>query len=98
MGRAFTFAVLNDPIVDGPVVLKLQCADGVCHALVGVLERVSEVVHRIDAPLVACAVMALVHDSIYDGVAHIEVWRSHVYFRPQNLLTVFVFSLSHFSE
>ena len=39
---------------------------------------VREVVHRIDAPLVAGAVMLGVQDAVHHRVAHVEVGRRHV--------------------
>ena len=53
--------------------LKFQRAQRVRNALERVLNRVSKVVHRIDAPLVALAVMVHVADAVDDRVAHVEV-------------------------
>src|SRR5690606_14102409 len=44
--------VLDHPVVERPVVLELHRADGVSHALQRVLDRVGEVVERIDSPAV----------------------------------------------
>ena len=50
-------AVLDEPVVQRPVILELERADRVRDALDGVGERMREVVHRIDAPRVAGPVM-----------------------------------------
>ena len=39
---------------------------------------VREVVHRIDAPLVAGAVMLGVQDAVHHRVAHVQIGRGHV--------------------
>ncbi len=42
----------------------------------------SEVVHRINAPLVARAVVRNVRNAVNYGVAHVDIGRSHIYFSP----------------
>ena len=44
----------------------------------GVRLPVGEVIHRVDAPVVTCAVVMRVHDPVEDGIAHVEVGRGHV--------------------
>ena len=56
----------------------LQTAQRVRHALDGVLDGVRKVVHRIDAPLVACLMMVLVQDAVQRRIAHVDVGRGHV--------------------
>ena len=67
--------IRNGNIADHPVIkramrLKFQRAQRVRNALERVLNRVSKVVHRIDAPLVALAVMVHVADAVDDRVSH----------------------------
>ena len=57
-GMGGQLAVLNDPVIERPVGLKLQGAEAVGDALQRILDGVGEVVHGIDAPLVALAVVA----------------------------------------
>ena len=44
----------------------------------GIGYGMGQVVHGIDAPLIACPVMFGVDDAVEDGVAHIEVRAGHV--------------------
>src|SRR5581483_6672935 len=59
-------------------------ADGVRHALDGVLQRVGPVVHRVDAPGVARPVVGGVADPVEQRVAHLHVRRRQVDLRPQH--------------
>ena len=64
--------------------VQIECGDP--------LERVGlavgAVVGRIDAPLVARAVVRGVQDAVHDRVAHVEVGRGHVDLRPQRARAV----------
>ncbi len=74
----------DEPVVQRPVVLELQGADRVRDALERVGLAVRPVVHRIDAPLVAGAVMARMQDAVHHGVAQVDVGRRHVDLRPEH--------------
>ena len=52
--------------------------------LVGILQRVGEVVHGIDAPCAARVVVFREHDAVQHGVPHVHVAGGHVYFGAQN--------------
>ena len=71
------------PIVERAVIFEFQGADGVGDAFDGIALPVRVVVHGIDAPLVAGAVMLGVEDAVHDGVAQVEVGRRHVDFGAQ---------------
>ena len=71
---------LDVPIVERAVIFEFQRADGVGDAFDGIALPVRVVVHRVDAPLVAGAVMLGVQDAVHDGVAQVEVGRRHVDF------------------
>ena len=58
------------------------------HAFDFITQTFGEVVHRINAPLVAAAVVGLVANSVEGWVAHIHVRRRHVDLRPQHVFTV----------
>ena len=60
------------------MVLELEGAEGVGHALDGVGLAVGEVVGGIDAPGVARARVRRVQDAVEDGIAHVDVARRHV--------------------
>src|SRR5215203_3157052 len=70
--------VLDQPVVERPVILELERAEGVGDALDGVRLTVGEVVQRIDAPLVAGSRVSRVQDPVQHRVAHVDVGRSHV--------------------
>ncbi len=59
---------------------------------------VGKIVHRINTPLVPRPVMRNVRYSVNYGIAHIDVRGSHIYFRPQSLCAVGIYSLFHFAE
>ncbi len=89
---------LDEPIVEGPVVAKLQGAQGVGDALDAVALPVREIVHRVDAPRVARAVVPFVLDAVHDGVAHVHVGRRHVDFGAQHAASIGEFAFAHAFE
>ena len=60
-----------------------------------VLNRMREVVHRVDAPLVAGILVGEVRNAVDDRIPHVNVRGSHVDLRAKYLLTVRVLALSH---
>ncbi len=89
---------LDEPVIEGPVYVKFECADGVGDMLDGVALAVGVVVHGIDAPFVACTVMMCVFDAIEDRVAEHHVGMCHVYLGAEHLLAVGVLAVTHFTE
>ena len=81
-GRDRHRQVLDQPVVERPVVLELERADGVGDALDGVRLAMGEVVQRIDAPLVAGPRVGGVQDPVEHRVAQVDVRRGHVDLRP----------------
>ena len=71
-------SVLHHPVVQGTVILVFQRAEAVGDALQRVADGVGEVVHGIDAPLLAGAVMLLIQDAVHGRVAHVDVGAGHV--------------------
>ncbi len=63
---------------------EFERAHGVGDALERIGLAVSVIVHGIDAPLVAGALVGGVEDAVHDGVAHVQVGRRHVDFCSQN--------------
>ena len=70
--------VVEQPVVEGALIFKLQRADGVGDVLQRVLNRVREGVHRVDAPLVAGVVVLCMAHAVDSGVTQVDVGRSHV--------------------
>ena len=60
-----------------------------------ILDRMSEIVHRINAPFVASIVMADVSDAVDDRISHIDVGRTHIDARTEHFLTVRILSFPH---
>ena len=67
---------------------EFQRAHGVGDVLDGIRLAVRVVVHGIDAPLVAGAVVRGVKDAVHDRIAHVEVGRGHVDLGAQNARAV----------
>ena len=70
------------------MILELERAERMRDALERVRQRVREVVHRVDAPGVAGAVMRRVADPVERRIAHVEVRRRHVDLRAQHVRAV----------
>ena len=86
------------PVIKGAVIFKFEGTEGVRHALQVVADGVRVVVHGIDAPLDARAVMGNVQDAVDDGVAQVEVGRRHVDLGAQALFAVRVLPFPHLAE
>ena len=70
------------------MVLELQRADRMRDPLDRVGLAVGEIVGRVDAPLVAAAMVRGVQDAVHHRVAHVQVGRGHVDLRPQGARAV----------
>ena len=70
--------VIDQPVVERAVIFELERAERVRDALERIRQRMRVVVHRIDAPGVAGAMMGRVADPIERRIAHVEVGRRHV--------------------
>ena len=92
------FQGVQHPVIELAVVLELQRADGVGDAFQRVRQAVGEVVHGIDAPLVARAVMFGMADAVQGGVAHDQIGRGHVDLGAQHMLAVGEFPGAHAAE
>ena len=96
--RMIDAELLDVPVVERAVIFEFQRADGMGDAFDGIGLAVRVVVHRIDAPLVAGAVMFGVEDAVHDGIAHVEVRRRHVDFGAQRAGAVGEFAGLHARE
>ena len=90
--------LLDEPAIERLVIGVLEGAHGVGDALDGVGLAVRVVVHGVDAPLVAGAVVGDVENAVHDGVAHVEVGRGHVDFGAEDAGAVGEFASLHASE
>ena len=90
--------VLDEPVVEGAMVLELERADRVGDALDGVGLAVGEVVGRVDAPGVARPRVRRVQDPVEHRVAQVDVARGHVDLRAQHPGSVRELALAHARE
>ncbi len=91
-------AVIDDPLIQRTVVLELDRAHGVRDALECVLDRMREVVQRINAPLVTLTVMVCAHDAVDRRVAQVHVRACHVDLGAQGLGAVGELAVAHILE
>lgn len=57
-----------------------------------------EIVHRIDAPVVACTLVMGPLDPVNQRVTHVHVGVPHVNFSPEDTMTIRVDTTAHFRE
>ena len=69
-----------------------------CDSLDCIFDRMSEVIHRIDAPFIACSVVCHMSNTINNRVSHIHVRRCHINLSAEYFLSVCIFTLFHLLE
>ena len=89
---------VEEPVVEGPMVLVLHGADRVGDTLHGVGLPVGEVVHGVDHPLIAGAVMRRLQDPVQNGVPHVDVARRHVDLGAKDSLAFVDLAVLHAEE
>ncbi|GIX61052.1 uncharacterized protein BcabD6B2_04870 [Babesia caballi] len=90
--------LLLEPVVERPVVLELDGADGVGDALYAVRLAVGVVVHGVDDPLVAGVDVGRANNAIQDWVTHVHVARRHVDLSAQQAVAVGEGAVAHLLE
>ena len=90
--------LFHHPVVQGAVILILQRAQAVGDAFQRVTDGMGEVVHGIDAPFLARAVMLLVQDAVHGGVAHVDVGGGHIDLHAQDHAAFGMLASLHFLE
>ena len=80
------------------MILVLEGAERVRDPLERVRQRMREVVHRIDAPVVASAMVRGVADPVQRRIPHVEVRRRHVDLRAQDMRAVRELARAHPGE
>ena len=68
------------------------------HTLDGILNGMCEVIHRIDAPLVAGILVGHMCHTIDNGITHVDIGRCHINAGTQYLGAVLVLSGLHILE
>jgi len=89
---------VQEPVVQGPVILEFQGAQGMGDALDGIALTVGPVIHGVNAPPVGRAVMLGVQDAIQDRIAQVKVARGHVDLGPQHPAAVGELARAHSLE
>ena len=84
-----------NPVIERSVILKFQSTDGMSHAFDRILDRMSKVIHRIDAPLVSSVVMCHTCYTVDNRVTHVHIRRCHIDLCTENFFSVSVFALTH---
>ena len=90
--------LLVDPVVERPMVLELERADRMRDALERVRDRVRVVVERVDAPLIAGAMVVRVPDPIDRRIAQVHVRARHVDLEAQHMRAVGELAFAHAPE
>ena len=90
--------VVQYPVVQTTVVLELKRTQRVRNTFQGIADAVGEVVHRVDAPLVASLVVFSKLNAVQHRIAHHDKRRSHVDLRTQAGFTFFKTAGTHFLE
>ena len=90
--------MIDNPIIQRAVVFKFKGAQGMRHTLDCVLNRMREIVHRVNAPGIPRAVVRDTVDAVQNRVTHIEVAGSQVDFRPKRHFAVLEFPCPHAAE
>src|SRR6516165_7345354 len=70
--------LVDVPIIEWTMVLKLQRANRMCDLFDGVRLTMSPIVHGVDAPLAVGPMMLGMQDAVHDRVAHVEIGGIHV--------------------
>ena len=88
-------AVVNDPFIQRTVILKLNRTHRMGDPFDCVLNRVCEIVQRINAPCIPLAVMMGADNPVNSRVTHIHIGGCHVDFCPQRFGTIREFPGPH---
>mmetsp|Transcript_40777 Transcript_40777/g.81700 ORF Transcript_40777/g.81700 Transcript_40777/m.81700 type:complete len:437 (+) Transcript_40777:165-1475(+) len=89
---------VQNPVVERAMVFKLEGAQRVRDLFQSVRNAMREVVHRVDAPLVACHYVRRLPDPVECRVSHVEVRARHVDFGAQTAFALLVISSLHLAE
>ena len=90
------FPVLNAPFIERTMVFKFESADRMGDPFNSVRNRMSKIIHRINAPFVTCTVMSSMKNTVDDRVTHVDIRACHINFGTQDLFAVGIFPGLHF--
>ena len=92
----WVFQLTNDPVIKRTMVFEFQCTDGVCDSLDSILDRMSKVIHWINAPGVAGSVVGHMSNTVDDRITHVHVRRCHIDLGTKNFFSIGIFAFFHF--
>ena len=75
--------------------VKFQRTNGVGNSFNRVTLAMCKIIHGIDAPGISCSMMRHVSNAIHQGVPHVHVGMSHIYFGPQNFGPIRMNTITH---
>ena len=96
--KSHLIEAVDNPIIKRTVHLELKRAHRVGHALKRILNRVREVVHRVNAPLIAQMVVGDMTDAIQHRVTEVNIGRGHIDFGPEAPFAVRILARLHITE
>ena len=68
------------------------------HSLKRIFQRMSKVIHWINAPFISCIMMFHPCDAIKNRIPHIHISGCHIDLRPQHFASIRIFSCFHILE
>ncbi|VTR69198.1 conserved hypothetical protein [Desulfosarcina cetonica] len=98
LGMAGRRDVVQHPVIERPVVFELQGAQAVGDALQAVRQAMGEIIHGVNAPDVAGAVVTGLADAVEGRVAHDQIRVGHVDLGAQDVGAVVEFAGAHALE
>ncbi len=93
--RMMNLQSFAEPVIQGPMILKLECANRVSDLFNRIALAVGKIIGRIDTPFIARAVMMGMLDAVHHRVTQIDIRRSHVDLRAQGPCSVGELAFAH---
>ena len=90
------FQLSYHPVIKRSVIFKFQSTDRVCYSLNGILDRMSKVIHGINAPLVSRIMVGHMGHTVNNRISHIDIRRSHIDLGSEHMAAVREFPVFHF--
>ena len=90
--------ILHHPIIKGTMIFEFQRTQAVGNAFNGIRQRVREVIHGVDDPLVTGLVVGLLANPVEDRITQTDIRALHVDFRAQHRLAFVQLVVAHLLE
>ena len=89
------FEGVENPFVKRPVHFEFQSAHRMRDPFEVIAQRMRPIVHRVNAPFIACPMMRRVPDPIEHRIAEPNIRRGHIDLRPQSVSVIREFAHFH---